>query len=241
MKIYHSITVGLGALLLANSSAFAGNVQWGGALGSTVSNYESDGDALENDIGDVTFELGIFTEGFVPTRANATDWEANWLAFTGTGTDDQFGTGAQPGFFGADSTAPVVIGTKEGESSNEDYPIDSRVYIWGYNTQDISTEPAEWFLVTGDDGTADTGASDTNWLVPSDEGGNGSFTLVWDINNASTAVVGRIDDTLTNPTPGVSEAPVLGQDDIQFAVIPEPSSFLLTLLGLSLALRRSRA
>lgn len=239
MKIYHSI-IGLGAFSLLNSTVLAGNVQWGGALGSTVANYESDGDELENDIGDVIFELGIFEDGFVPTRENAADWEANWLAFTGTGRDELYGTGAQPTFFGADSTAPVAIGNKPGESSNADFPIDSRVYIWGYNTQDISTEPAEWFLVTGDDGT-DTGASDTNWVVPSDEGGNGAFTLVWDINNASTAIVGRIDDTVTDPTPGVSVAPVLGQDDIQFAVIPEPSSFLLTLLGLSLAMRRSRA
>ena len=243
MKLLKQLFPGLGIAVVMSTGASAGTVQWGGTISST-SNFESDGDNLENDIGDVLFELGIFQPGFVPDRGNIADWAANWQPLPGTGVDALY-NGNDPGgssFFGADSTDPVIVGTGAGEANNTDFPIGSQVYIWGYNSQDLTQNP-EWFLVTGENGT---GSSDTNWEIPTDQGGNAAFTFIWDINNASTAVVGRIDDT-TGSTPGISVFPTLEADDIQFEIVPdpslivpEPSSILLSFLGLGLCLRRSR-
>ena len=124
------------------------------------------------------------------------------------------------------------FGTSTGQIDNTQAPVGYRVYLWGYETKDLpgaGDDPVEWFLVTGDS-AGENDWSNEEWVVPDITTTNQSdLERQWTIKNASTAIVGSI----TGNTGGgdIEFAQVLGENDIQFAAVPEPSSFMLILLA----------
>jgi len=248
-------TASLSFLLLGLiSGAQAASISWGGAQFSN--NYSADGTNLQNGVsagsnqGTVSFAIGIFTNSdgssFTPTLDNLNEWDSRFVSFGTAGesgyTDTNFpGTSLAENYFGG----WIDLGTGAGKVSTTttvagNTLIEGRqVYLWGYDTRDTGgLNGAEWLLVTGS--SSDIGSTDTNWLVPNDDGGNGDFVRTWDINNASTAIVGRIND---NDGGGETTDPgtPLGLSDVQFATVPEPSSAFLILLGSLGLLRRRRS
>ena len=226
-------------------------------------NYSSDATPLETgSSGSVFFELGIFQDPvtgaeFVPTIENAEDWEMNWVSFTPASGSDTPGeslyndaVSSRATVLGQNTFGDVVeLGSDTNEVASFASPADPsseltvgrQVYIWGFNDQTYDPNAAsspEWILFTGAEGGSES--SDTNWLVPdSTAAGNDSFTFVWDVFNADTAVVGRIFDS--DGEGEIDDVVFEGFDDIQLATIPEPSSLLCILTGAIALLLRRRA
>lgn len=244
-------------LAALTGSSLAGTINWGGAF--YTSNYNASGTDLQSGptaevaSGEVMYELGIFqnVDGseFIPTFANASEWNDRWVNL------NQSGSSATSAYVGLDDNDEVVnyfggiaavgasgdqIQTVSSSGSGGTVVYGFQAYIWGYDTKDISNGARpEWFLVTGKDGGA-SGATTNNWLVPdSNASNNGTLDIQWDINSASVAIVGRIDDNIgsghmLNPSGSLEHS------DHQFATVPEPSSVLLTLLASLSLLRRKR-
>jgi len=255
--------------LLGISSALsqAATISWGGAHFSE--NFSSDGTSLEvggtaaaPGTGTVMFELGIFKDvggaEWTPNLSNVSEWEDRWVPFTapgGSGTSDYGGVDGQAGNLGENYFGnTVTLGSDPGEVPSSTDPNDGaapitvgyQVYVWGFDSKTITPgTDVEWLLFTGDSGGAS--ASDTNWTVPNSTlSSNATFTMVWDIQNATTAVVGQVTDaavgggTFSAPVNPANTSEPFANDGSQFAAIPEPTTGILLISSILPLLRRKR-
>ena len=111
---------------IAATSASAADINWNSTIGSN--NYTSEGAPHLMGEG-FTFELGSFSDGFVPSAANVSEWAGKWVSLD------------------RDVYNPVTkfFASKASLTSN-DQPFTPAVrpYIWGFD----QGAPGEWLLVT---------------------------------------------------------------------------------------------
>ena len=228
-----SIAIAATALLCSCAGSFAATITWG-ASGQPDGDFDvfSNGDPITTP--DFTYELGVFQEPgtgdpFSPTVQNLVVWEENWVSVASSMLDPV--TGAYGGTIESD----VFNGI----------PAGSRVYIWGYDSQNL-TESPEWVLFTGTtpSTTAPGAPTSTDWLSPDGSLSQANLSLDFEAATADTAVVGRIPGIGTDPEDfgGEISNPVpLGTNTVQTATVPEPSSAgLLFIAGLCGILSRRR-
>jgi hypothetical protein len=191
-------------------------------------NQQSDGSPLDTSF---TFELGTFTDGFVPSSSNTDMWSDKWSPLS-----DATGS-TEPGAITNYRTINGLFGeTYDGFNSTADlahnddpFETSDQGYIWGYDSRGAGQN--EWVLITNDG----TNPSDDPWLFPN-TGGIGGFGEAWDVAGADHAILGDINflddknDFISLQTASVNGPPV-----------PEPSTALILGVGAAtLGLRRRR-
>lgn len=105
----------------------AERIHWFGPTFKT--NQTSTGESMGKDI---VFELGLFTDGFVPTADNMPEWASHWLAAQRA----NYSPGGK--FF----TGKFVVTDK-----NSPFTGGKPAYIWGFRG---GVESSEWILLTKD-------------------------------------------------------------------------------------------
>ena len=151
--------------ILSCMSLPAAQVLWGSAR--FADNYRSTGapDALGSGF---TFQLGAFTPGFTPTRANVAEWLQHWTPAQSAGYNPstRFFTGS---FVYADSQSPFL-------PSNQGY-------IFGFDrtVKTGGNDTGEWILITN-----------PTWRWPS--GGGIAPPAQWSVSTATDVVLGSIND-----------------------------------------------
>ena len=145
------------------SPCHAERIHWYGPTHKT--NVTSTGDLIDQEM---VFELGLFTDGFVPTAANAAEWTTHWLAAqrANYSTDGKFFTGK----FVVDQTNSPFTGGKQ-------------AYIWGFRG---GVESSEWILLKKDTWKWPVLATDQ-----AAEARNPLSALEWNAAEA-TAIVGTL-------------------------------------------------
>lgn len=216
----------------------ARTISWGGAV--MDENIQSDGQDITASF---TFQLGYFErdpgsfEG--PQADNIAQWSDYWRPIDQSLFREEFS------FFSSMATI-LEDGTSDSEwAGDEVFPAGEQAYIWAYNT--LAMVPtAEWALITN--GLSDGDLGD-DWLIP--ESSSTSLPLEWRVSGATEAIVGG----LGNQRDGEGTAEVVhgaggrttDTDDFSFQthriyplIIPEPSTSLMILMGLSVHLLRRR-
>ena len=220
--------------LCSTGGALAATITWG-ASGQPAGEFDvfSNGDPILTP--DFTYELGVFQDPnsgdpFTPTAQNVVVWEENWVSV------DSSMLNPDTGAYGGSVESDVFAGI----------PAGSRVYIWGFDSQDLTPAP-EWVLFTGTTPSAtNPGApTSTDWLSPDGSLSQANLSLDFEPQTADTAIVGRIPGTGSDPGDfggEISDPVVLGPNTIQTAIVPEPSSGILLLIAGSFGLlvRRRR-
>ena len=233
-------------------------VSWGAqTVGAQI--LAADGSTL--DTSNVTFQLGIFADDFVPVISNAADWREN---FTIVGSDpgeagedvlQSLGvsqTEFPPGSGNIANTAGqnVTFGNANpGEVNTGDgtnLPEGAKLYIWAFvNGEDdfdpTSGQSPEWLLLSNDTNASNDRSLNTNeidgdnWVVPSaDIQTHNPTNLNLSTAFANEAVIGTNDE-------GDNLGDILRFQSIPI-IVPEPSTALSALLGLGLlCLRRKRS
>ena len=196
--------------LLAAVKVQSQTLNWASLTGSEI--VDSHGDPLD---GSFIFELGAFTNGFVPDETNIGSWETQWHVF------DTAEYSYTPGGLGYFTGTQDVQNVPAYSSMFEGL----RAYIWIRN--DTNTEH---FLAT---------TSSELWkfplLVPGCcPNGEGATWSVSDLNADAPVWGGQMGNE------GFGDHFVSGSFDIQTYVVPETSSSLLTMLGLGLCIVRRR-
>lgn len=115
-------SITLAFLLVCQVGSHATQIIWQSSRGV---HETSNGQALDDSF---VFELGIFTETFVPTAFNVSQWANNWQVADRTSYD---------------ATNRAFTSRHDVESNAAPFSIGERGYIWGY-----STSSNEWFLMT---------------------------------------------------------------------------------------------
>ena len=137
--------------------ADAETINWYSAANRT--NHDSTG-ALMNSA--YQFQLGVFTSGFVPTAANASQWATFWVSAQSTpynATTKAFDSN----FTVTANTAPFSVGAK--------------AYVWGRRT---GTANDEWILFRH-----------SSWTWPAPNPMN-PFPVAWSAASANEVVLGSI-------------------------------------------------
>jgi len=175
---------------------------------------------------DATVALGYFTGGFTPTLSNYVDWSTNFLGVDISGATPTVKIGGNTGFYFKDFNPDLSLSLPTGVNGvGEQYaalnPVGARLYLIGVNL--AVTEPGtingatEAFILT-----------DATWTIPTFTISNLTPDTILTITSSTTAAIGQID-------------PFSGSNYIAtMAVIPEPSSMSLMVMGLAsvLAFRR---
>ncbi len=156
MRNFHRMCV---AALLAVVPASAETIQWFSDAGMT--NQDSGG--LSMDAG-FTFELGVFSGGFVPTSSNVAQWRSKWVA-ADSATYNVPNKRFVSNHVVEDNTAPFTVGAS--------------AWIFGY--RDTPTG-SEWILVRRNTWTWPTVISSVPF--PS--------TTEWNVKDANQVVLGTI-------------------------------------------------
>lgn len=146
------------ALLLSDLQAR--QINW--RIPSNRNNVTSDGSAISTSF---VFELGCFSQGFVPTKANAGDWAKHWHLIDRTGYRNE-DTAFSDTVTITSNEAPFLAGTP--------------VYIWGYGTE---IDKTEWILATASDWNIPTPAQNNDWF----------FT--WVLTNSANIIAGEVNST----------------------------------------------
>lgn len=150
-------------IALTQTSTMASQVLWGSARLAT--NYISKG-APETLDGGFTFQLGSFSEDFIPSQENTSEWLDHWTPVQSTpyNAHTRFFTGS---FVFTPGDGPLQPG-KQG-------------YIFGFNRWASSEggHQAEWILAT-----------DPTWRWPA--GGAIAPPVQWSMSNAAEVVLGSI-------------------------------------------------
>ena len=235
-------------------SLFGTTIIFGGTFFADV--FSADGTQVESgasagsETGEVNFQLGVFVDvdgmggvsEFTPSTASVGEFESRFVGLgfsdfnSGTITSDDGGSSLAANNFGSSiafDSSSTLTGLDGMTSTISPSQIQGfQLYIFGYDSFDLQTSgsSAEFFLATGND-----------FVVPTFNGlgaNNDNFPVVFDVNSASTALIGRIDESTGGGSFEVT--PTLGVDDFQFATVPEPSAFILLSLGALTSLRRKR-
>jgi hypothetical protein len=144
-------------VLLAGPRLEAGTIAWF----SDPLQTNLDGSQVPMDAG-FHFELGVFSDGFVPTRQNVTQWAARWVA--AGSTDYQPATRRFTGLQAvADNNSPFLAGT--------------RAWIFGYRVTPTGTD---MILLRN-----------TAWLWPAPDPFN-PIPLEWNVAAADQVVLGSL-------------------------------------------------
>lgn len=188
--------------------------------------YDSEGNMLDATF---VFELGTFSPGFVPDASNLDQWSANWLIFdaaiagSGWSPANQEVTGTVEHTATSGSTSPFAT---PGATFDQGAPA----YLWVYNSKDLNTNP-EWALLLDVDNGANTYYP---WEFPDPTLTGDSFD--WQTQDVDTAIFGGV-----NGTRAAGDFTALPATfTIQTAVVPEPGSALLLVLGALATYRRCR-
>lgn len=196
--------------LLAAAKVHCQTLNWASLTGSEI--VDSHGDPLD---GSYLFELGAFTNGFVPDETNQGSWETQWHVFDSA---EYSYTPGQLGYFTGTQdvqNVPAYSSMFEG----------LKAYIWIRN--DANTEH---FLAT---------TSSELWKFPlmvpgCCPNGEGPTWSVSDLDTNDPVWGGQ------SGHEGFGEHFVSGVFEIQTYAVPETGSSLLTMLGLGLCMARRR-
>lgn len=129
------------ALTLAN----AGQINWRGLANR---DHQSSGGLPLT--GNVVFELGAFSDGFIPTADNTTSWAEHWSPIDRT-------------FYQA--SRQLFASTTVVSSNAAPFSIGQDAYIWGYQ---IDSDASEWILLRKPDWTwpsPNPSALPLSWIV----------------------------------------------------------------------------
>jgi hypothetical protein len=225
---YACLLLLLGCLGLSTGALHAQAFNWGSAVFSDL--VDSEGNTLDDTF---VFEVGAFTEGFIPDETNIGEWYSNWQVFDAaayngveeTGDDGIYGYFTSTVNMNPDGTSDSPWQTP-GALSFEG--LDA--YIWVRNS-DIAGEGTEWSLVRADD-----------WVFPTadpDCCGNGQ-PIEW-----STSDLTSSDTPVWGSQGGITGGGIItntGTYTLQTATfVPEPSPLMLSLLfAVVILLRRRR-
>jgi len=143
--------------------------------------YLSDGvTEISTDAG-FFFEMGAFTDGFVPTDQNTDEWLDHWVLVNddeGESLED-----ARTPFRVVSSIFPDYGGftsSIEFENNNAPFSINTQGYIWGFDNRTEAGD-SEWILLTNAD----------EWRFP-DSSNQQLVTQVWSVGTSSEVVVGSV-------------------------------------------------
>lgn len=198
------LLLSLSAALLTIGPVRGAGVTWTSPFFDSLSMVDSHGNLLDDSFG---FELGTFVTGFTPTALNFDQWASNWKllerADFGNGkwvpNDPTFGS-----YFTGDFSFSAT-GQVNSFPGSATFTTGEQAYIWVRGGND------EWALVTD---TVPGSGPDDIWQLPNPANIT-DFNLQWDISNASTAIIGSVNN---------------GTFRLQTSVIPEPSTSLLVLM-----------
>ncbi|MEO5915833.1 MAG: hypothetical protein ABIS50_16475 [Luteolibacter sp.] len=196
--------------LLGAATAYSQTLNWASLTESDIVN--SHGDPLDNTY---LFELGAFTDGFVPDETNVGSWETEWHVFD---TAVYSYNPVDLGYFTGTQDVQSVSGYTSMFQG-------LKAYLWIHNTTDT-----EHFLAS---------TSSDIWKFPTLQPGccpNGEGPT-WSVSNLNS------DNPIwggQSGHEGTGEHSVSGPFEIQTYVVPETGSSLLALLGIGFAVSRRR-
>ena len=147
----------MGWLVCFGASSFAETINFYNPPNQT--NLTSSGSAMD---GSFVFQLGVFTNGFVPTRANITQWNSRWAAAEGASylvSNKSF-----------DETHTV-------SSNISPFLVGTAAWVWGKRSTSAGDE---WILFRN---------SGWTWPAPNLFS---PFPLDWNAANANQVVIGSI-------------------------------------------------
>lgn len=141
-----------------STGAFASQINWRSSIAAT--NLTSDGTTLMN--GSFEFQLGSFTNGFLPTAENVSEWDGHWQALDTTAYNQT------TRFFSSSvllttNASPFALGTSG--------------YIWGRNK--IQGADNEWILMRS-----------VRWRWPVANNGV-AFPVEWEVDESTIAILGE--------------------------------------------------
>lgn len=222
----------LGALGFGTGALHSQTINWGSEMFSDLVN--SKGETLDNTF---IFELGSFKPTFTPDTSNTEFWFDNWQAFDAAPYNGvEADPGDDDGIFGYFTSAVQMNSTGRSESTSQTPGALSfeglDAYVWIRNSN-VPTIGSEWLL-----------ARATGWAFPNadpDCCGN-DIPAQWstsDLFSSDVPVWGS-----QGGVTGGGEITSVGVYTLQtatfVAVVPEPSTFLLTLLAGTLLIFRRR-
>jgi PEP-CTERM motif len=204
-----------------------------GFLGRSYRN----GDGVKLVDSSFTFQLGSFNDGYDPLASPVSNWAANWHTFDTAIYNDTT-------MFFSSVVNYNELGISDGLNADTTYNFsDKLLYLWIFNTNTfnpLTPTTNEFALFTG------------NWILHNDVGcgcGEDNLPQEFFVSNITSAFTGSVDPDYTGtgspiigPIGTATQPP--GVYDLQthsITVIPEPSAFMLSLLGIfGLVLRRKR-
>jgi len=181
-------------------------------------------------------QLGFFANAFKPDATNTSQWAANWRVFDQAGDyagDENDSFDPATGYYTRDSIEINQNGQSQSEYATTGLNFSGQeAYLWTFNKKDPVAPGTEWFLARAEE-----------WVFPT----YNPLTCCPDLNKQwSVSDLSR--DGVTpiwgaqGTLQGAGEHTNTGNYTFQtFTFVPEPSTALLTALGLSFALlRRNR-
>ncbi len=235
VSCFHRPLIRVGVMAFA-CGLFAGQVR-----AMSVSWFSN---AISNDLRDSmgvslndTFymQLGFFANSFTPTAGNTADWAANWRVFDQAADyaiDENDTFDPSTGYFTRDSIEIDQNGHSMSPYAQVGLNFSGQeAYLWTFNKKDPVSAGTEWFLARANDWVFPT--YNPNECCP-------DLNKQWSVSDLATVtpVWGRQGEKLGGGTYTVTDNNYTFQT---FTVVPEPSTALLTALGVAFALlRRNR-
>ncbi|MBT8044478.1 MAG: hypothetical protein KJO79_05955 [Verrucomicrobiae bacterium] len=239
--------------------AVAQSVAWGGSASTNPVSYDSHGNV---DIGLMTWELGWFSDGYIPESSNAETWAVNWNTVAIGSYQDLGGLYAANLFVddplaidpsavgktiytfvhngGTDKNVwGALMGTPDGEAliytQNLTY-LDAPAPT---QTSDIADNPLD---ATDDELTVIWGRIDRNMYADADWGGENTPTGPVPANGGVIQGGGVISNPVADSqvTPYDNLNGVFENQTATWVVVPEPSSAIFGAVGIILLLRHRR-
>jgi hypothetical protein len=213
------------ALALAwMQGAQASTVFWGSQFNDLL--FDSNGQPLDTSY---SFEIGSFG-AFVPTYQNVDQWAANWKVFDRAFDPDANGWNAVEQFFVGTVDHNALGGSDSPDANPADVFVQGeQAYLWVFNSKTI-VPSSEWALVAD---TSSVGNLGDRWIFPDPADPPGT-SYDWQLGDADQAIIGGANSIqgdgtfFTNP----------GTFSLQTAVVPEPGSALLLIVGAAAFLTR---
>lgn len=203
----------------------ARTIVWGTPVDSVL--VDSHGVTLDDTY---VFELGAFTDSFIPSEQPLADWFSHWRVFDSATTGN--GYSAADGY--VTSTLEMSDSTFDGDQA----------YLWIHNSHEANNPSTEWLLVKSDD-----------WTFPAYECCDPTPSTEWSVSDLVPADIpqygyqgGTTDPPLSTNTKGPGIISTSGAYTLQtatfssYAAVPEPcSSVLMLMLGAMALLDRRRS
>jgi hypothetical protein len=207
----------------------AQSISWSSLVGDDL--FNSQGVALDASF---RFEVGIFTNGFVPTGSNMNDWNTNWLVFDAAIAGDGWNVGAQ--YFASNSSRLASGESDSIYASAGVFPANAQAFLWVYNSKGV-LDSSEWALVSDFSGS---GNISDRWIFPAIPNPDlPAPVLTWSLSDAETAIFGAVQSGNSIGEGIASSQP--SSFSLQTYQVPEPGSALLVgAAGMLILIRRRR-